>query len=330
MPNALHMGDDYRELGTSVPVAELVDPKLWRERYAWMIPAGQVWGGVTFKELIGQPCRPKPPGSSASGTCGTDDDDADLSGFGFPDSVVRWHLRAALSELEMRLTINLGMQLVHSEPLVDGEIQGRDFDVLEPRRTLATAQVDGYAQIQVLPDVIRVDRVRGIWYGTTVLDLKRSEHPDALTITHPKEGVIAIRPPLGYAAITTPTPYSWLGLPSFWFSRGFVPVPGFWAVDYLRGPISKDGKPGHIEAVFANWVYAAAGLTLLALDSAARSRGLASSSLTMDGVSRSVTLAKNGDLNAVLTDAFDRIDKSIDWKATRLGKRGLRLRPFDG
>ncbi|MHC4717920.1 MAG: hypothetical protein ACYS5V_13180, partial [Planctomycetota bacterium] len=103
-----------RTLGLSVPVSEVLDPQLWRERYAYGITLGPDPEAAAAASLSDALCSVN--GGSA------DDVQAKLKDAisEIPDDVIRWHLRAAMSELEVKLGIPLGIVICKADPVDPG------------------------------------------------------------------------------------------------------------------------------------------------------------------------------------------------------------------
>ena len=301
-----------RILGLSVPVTETLDPKLWKERYAYGVLLGAVqreWvtinrGGDTRRELVKKV-------------------DA------IPDTVIRWHLRAALSELEVKLGIPMGIVICKATPVDDGLKLGQDYDKVVPRLPYTLGTTQSWWQINVPSGCISIERVRAYYFGTKIWEFSTDRgNDDQIRLVHPGQGTAHLLPTNLASLIITPE-----GRTGVFFTvySNATAVPDFWAVDYTLGPVTKStGQVGHIEAVLADWVYCAAGIKLLNLASMAVSKGVTSSTVSMDGVSRSVSLqasamyGMNSALEKVYSDAMQR----IDWKALRTYKKGLRLRQY--
>lgn len=326
----LHYGADYSQLGTSIPVVDVVSPRLWRERYAFNLPIGQKWDG---KSLV----TADPAGADCGGCSGDDPTPSALTGFGLPDSVIAWHLRAALSALETRINTHFGIRKIHGilppeHEAAEKLVRGQDYDTTEDRRPLTLAEQDAWWAVTVQPNVLHVERIRGYFLNSLILDYRYDAAPHAIIVESRRNGILHVISfnesmyALGVGAGTNAPAVAFFQRVRF----NALTIPAFWAVDYWTGPISQDGSPGHIDAALADWCYARAGITLLAMDSVARQRGIVSASIGMDGASRATTLRADANLNGVLADRFDAIEKSIDWGAVRARLRPLRVRAFDG
>lgn len=308
---------DYRTLGLSVPVTDLLDPQAWRERYAW----GVALGGTATTETLNSRLRKATAegGSSAAREVRRLIDT-------MPDDVIRWHLRAAVSELELKLGMPLGMEVCKAPPLADGLRQGTHYDRQVGRLPYLGGNARNFYRIDLPAGIISVERIRGVYLGNVVWEVSTANgNQDNIVVEWGRQGIIHILPvALNATLVTQGGEYG-----AFWMlSRKVSPLPDFWAVDYTRGPVSRHGgQPGEIEAVLANWVYCAAGLLLLSIGGLASTKGLQSSSISLDGVSRSINFASGG-LNSALEKAFDDAMKRIDWKRLRSAKRGLRVIPL--
>ena len=306
------MAASNRILGLSVPVTELLDPVLWKNRYAYGVLLGAVqreWqtvnhGGDIKRELVKK----------------VDE---------IPPETIRWHLRAALSELEVKLGVPMGVVICKSKPVDDGLVVGRDYDREVPRLPYTLGETEAWWRIDAPSGCISIERVRAYYFGTKIWEFSTANgNQEHIRLVHPALGTVHLLPTNLASIIVTPEGRTGV-FHTVYANR--VGVPDFWAVDYTLGPVTKvTGQAGHVEAVLADWVYCAAGIKLLNLASMAVSKGITSSSVSMDGVSRSVSLqasamyGMNSALEKVYSDAMQR----IDWKALKTYKRGLRLKMY--
>lgn len=298
----------------SVPVAEVLDPALWRERYAYGLVLGEAaTRGSTLRERVLAAKR---------GAAGPNGDAAAIEGL--PDSVIRWHLRVALSEVGTKLGIPLSTEVIKADPVDEGLVRGIDYDRVVPRLPYRRAETDQWFMLPLENNVVSVERIRAYWYDDLIMEVSPARgNADLIAIQHPRQGIVHVVP-ANLQSLTMDT----AGNYGAWFTivGALAHAPYFWAVDYTRGPIARDGSPQRIEAVLAHYVYCTAGLTLLALDSVARIKGITSSSLSLDGVSRSISVSPH--LHQVLADTWEAALKRIDWPSLRTSHRGLRLRMY--
>lgn len=306
------MAATERILGLSVPVAEVLDPKLWKERYAYGVLLGAIqreWrtvnrGGDLRRELVKV----------------IDE---------IPASTIRWHLRAALSELEVKLGVPMGVVICKSSPVDDGLVVGRDYDREVPRLPYTLGENEAWWRIDCPPGCISIERVRAYYFGTKIWEFSEDRgNLEHVRLVWPRQGVLHLLPTNLASIIVTPEGRTGV-FHTVYANR--VGVPDFWSVDYTLGPTAKQtGQVGHIEAVLAHWVYCAAGILLLNLASMAVSKGITSSSVSMDGVSRSVSLQASAmyGMNSALEHVYDEAMKRIDWKALRAYKRGIRVKMY--
>ncbi len=311
---------DYRTLGLSVPVTDLLDPQAWRERYAW----GVALGGTGTTESLTKRIEAARGKGGASAEREVKRMVATL-----PDDVIRWHLRAAISELELKLGLPLGLEVCKAPPFEEGQRAGTHYDRQVGRLPYLRGNVSNFYRIDLPPGIISVQRVRGVYLGNVIWEVSSAEgNADNIVVEWGRQGIIHILPVALNATLTTQAgEYG-----AFWIlHRRTSPLPDFWAVDYTRGPVSKHGgQPGTIEAVLAHWVYCAAGILLLNIGGMAASKGLTSTSVSIDGVSRSIGLQASAiyGINSALEHAYDEAMKRIDWKKLRAAKRGLRIVPL--
>jgi hypothetical protein len=308
-----------RTLGLSVPVTEVLDPELWRTRYAYGLVLGDVRRRGTLSGRVDDALQA--------------DEDAEaikevISGIS-PDTI-RWHLKCALSELEMTLGIPMGVEIVKSVPVDDGLVEGVDYDRTIQRLPYTFSETLQWFRID-LPDasILSVERIRGYYYGTKVWEFSGA-NMEQVRLEWPKEGVLHILP-IGHQGIIVSTPYGG-GNYGIWHTINLhrSPVPDFWSIDYTTGPRARDGKIGNIETVLAHWCYATASIPLLSIGGLAASKGLSSTSVSMEGVSRSVGLQASAiyGLNSALEHVYEQIIKRVDLKRIRTMKRGLSIKPF--
>lgn len=299
----------HRLLGLSVPLNEVLDPALWKQRYAYGIALGAtnfataaerraaVKAGKKLNELIDE----------------------------IPQDVIRWHLRVALSELELKVGVPMGVQVVKSMPLDDNVRQGVDYDVVRGRIPYTRAEAGRWFRIDLPANVISVERVRAYYFGRKVWEF--SQGSSGIVLQWPKPGVLHLIPRELEGVIVVDG-----GNYGVWETVNIhtSPVPDFWSVDYTTGPVDRDGQAGRIPAVAAHWVACAAGILLLSIGGLATSKGLTSTSVSMDGVSRSVSLQASAiyGINSALEHAYDEATKRINWKQLRTSMRGLRVFMF--
>jgi len=304
-------GSSHRNLGLSVPVTECLDPKLWRARYANGLALGQS-SHLTVAERV----KAAKEGKKVDDLLAT-----------IPDDVIRWHLRAALSELEIKLQTPMGIQVIKSVPLDDGLVRGVHYDKLVSRRPYTHGEAYTWFRLELQNSVISIERVRAFYFDTLVWSFE-GDQLEQIQLEHPKAGVAHIIPrDLQSVIVTSNTMNS--GNFGIWetINLHHSPIPDFWAVDYTIGPVTQQGDVGQIEAVLAHWVYCVAGILLLSMGGLAQSRGLTSTSVSMDGVSRSISLQASAiyGINSALETAYEKATKRINWKQIRAAKRGMRI-----
>lgn len=304
----------YRCLGTTCSVAEAIDPALWRRRYAWGVNLG---GSVDLKAAIRR-CN------------GSDRDLEDLKRLveGFPLDVIAYHLRAALSDAEIKLGISMAIRRFRSMPVEDGLVLQRDYDLRSEPISFNPATSRDFIRLDLPPSLISVDRIRGVAWGNVVLDWSAETTGVHIDITDGQRGQVHI----------TPTQLQSLNV-SFGaagpqvFHRN-MPIPGFWRVDYTCGPWAKyDGKdmPGRIELAIADWIGLKAAVRLLSLAGTASGGGIASGSLSVDGLSKSFSTTASAmyGLNSALEAVYKEAAESIDWKMLRAYKNPMRVIPMN-
>lgn len=314
----------YRTLGLTVPITDLLDAKKWRRLYAAGVVLGRGDGPAEVQSPIDTilGCGASGQGSYASAFAGTSEIDKICEGLNeLNDDVIRWQLRAAASELEVRLSIPLGIVVCKGAPVDAGQELGRTFDVLVPRKTYSWSNARQFYKIDLPAGVISVERVRAFWYDVSIWEAA----PESIVLEN-SVSTMHLLP----AATSTGLMIPAYGAPGY---AGLYrigahpsPLPAVWSVDYTLGPRSRYGAVGTIEAVLAHWVYCKAAPIIFGLAAQAATGGITSSSLSLDGLSKSVSLPAG--LYDALIKRFTDAEASIDWKSLKVYKKGLRIVPY--
>jgi hypothetical protein len=304
-------GSNYRTLGLSVPVSQVLDPQLWRERYAWGVRLGGTGSSTLAARLRAEGVAER--------------EVMRLTG-DIPDDVIRWHLRAAVSELELKIGTPLGVEIVKSDPIDPGLQLGRDYDRAAGRLPFNGWQQEMFYRLDLPPGVISVQRVRGYYFGIPVWTFE-ADTLSSVRLEWPRQGTVHIMP-LNLSALAVAPGI--IGGAWALLRQRASPLPDFWSVDYTRGPISKQGgAAGELELALADWCYCIAGVKLLGIGGMAYTKGLSSASVSLDGASRSVGLTASATkgINSAVISLLEDAEKRIDWKRMRAYKRGLRVIP---
>lgn len=300
-------------LSLTVPIHEVIDPALWRERFA-------------FGHQLGYELRFVQGVSTAVVEAAM----RDLAGR-LPEEVIGWHLRAALSELGARLGLSFERLVCKAEPVDSDLVLGRDYQQSVARLPLEREQLTGYCRIVVGKPLLSIERVRLYLNNELSLTVLPSSTTPTIRIVDPRNGVIHLVGGLG----RTTLPFIGLGVGSSLphqlqgtiFTGALPPhsIPDAWAVDYTTGPLTVQGIPDRIDAILALWVGLRAGRTLYAISGASQAGGIGSSSVSIDGVSQSATVSQSAmyGLNAPMETAFEEITKRIDWAYYRRRIRGI-------
>lgn len=298
---------DYETLGLSVPVTEALDPQLWRERYAW----GLVLGPSADRKAR-QATREFKRLTEA-----------------IPNEVIRWHIRCALSEIELKIGLPLGVEICKADPVDAGLRLGHDYDRQVVRLPYTHGEMAKWFRIDIpWTGVISVERIRAYYFGSLIWELSTAnDNASNIRLQWGTQGIVHILPVQlnALAVVGADGSYG----PWHTLVLHHTPVPDFWAVDFTRGPVSAHGqKPGEIEAALVHYAHCIAGILLLSEAGMAQSRGLSNTSISLDGVSRSVGLTASAiyGLNSALESAYEKAAKRIDIKAIRRAKRGLRMK----
>ncbi len=250
-----------------------------------------------------------------------------------PDDVIRWQLKVAASELEVKLGIPLGVVVCKADPVDDGVLAGVHYDRLVSRLPYTQGEANRWYRIDIPSSVISVERVRAYYFGNKIWEFSPTRgNDDQVRIEWPAQGGLHLVPRNFHQALAAVDEGSTAWGPVWHLvASSRAPVPDFWAVDYTLGPRTKEtGEVDRIEAVLAHWVYCKAGIILLSIGGMARSQGITSTSISMDGFSRSVGLQASAmyGINSALETVLKTAHEAIDWKALKRYKRGLRLRMY--
>lgn len=255
-----------------VQIAEVIDANRWRRLYAWGL-------ALVVDSSLAATLR-------AAGL--TEARIAELTGE-LPDEVIQAHLQAALSEMGAKLGTRLETVRVTTplagETLPTGHARG------VPRPLLVSSDSDYALSLQLPEQVLGMVRLRAVFYGDVLATWSTEEELARLQVTDPRGGIVRV----GF------TLEQWARYVSGWYTPWRQmdqppPISSFWYADYLSGFVAPytDGAPGSVPEVLDKWVATTASLTLLPLVGAANTGGAASSSISMDGLSRSVSLPDGG------------------------------------
>jgi hypothetical protein len=324
-----------RVLGLSVPVTEVLDPVAWRERYAYGISLGPSRASGSSPSSIAQLlCKSGKATSLTEARAQLEKAQEKTNSLvdSLPDEVIRWHLRAALSELEVKLGMPMGVVVYKSTPVDDGLVEGVHYDRLYPRKPFLRSAAREYYKIDLPNNVISIERVRAFYFGDLAWEISAErDNLDLVKLEWPKAASAHLLPTLSTNILLT-APGIAGGNYGGWalMFGGLAKVPDVWAIDFTVGPRDQYGKVAQIEAVLAHWVYCVAGITLLSMGSLARSAGISSTSISMDGLSRSVALQASAiySLSSSLEQRLKEATERISWEKLRTYKRGIRIRPY--
>jgi hypothetical protein len=320
-------------LGLAVSPAEVLDPILWRKRYAWGIALGEGSSRQSLFDRL-EEARCKGTQSFQEEIEALDDDEAQAAQFlgVIPDETIRWHLRAAMSEAEYRLGLPMGVNVCKARPVDDGLVKGVHYDEDVGRLPYSAGETRQWFRID-LPrrNIISIERIRAFYFDTQAWDLNTDNGGiDQVKLEWPADGVLHIMPThIETMIVSTNGNYGvWELLHTAAWRRS--PIPDFWAVDFTYGPVTRDRQIGMIPLVLANWISAAAGILILGQAGMAASKGLTSTSISLDGISRSVSLSASAQagLYGALEANFDKTMERINFDKLRAQMRGPRVRRY--
>lgn len=310
-----------RTLGITVPVTDALDPALWRERYGFVLQQRLQSTGSSDLSSVCQ--------AILNGAQDDEDDEGVLT-----DTVIRWQLKVALSELQMKIGMPFSIQVCKALPIDEGLVKGMDYDQVVPRLPYSMDGALEWYRMTLPGSVISVERIRAFYFNQQIWELSPSNNADVnIKLEWPRQGSVHVLPTEFTSVFLGPGPLGY-GAGSVFQSiyQLHMPLPDFWAVDYTIGPVTRDGQVGQLEAVLVDWVYCVAGIKLFSLEGIARSKGLSSASVSLDGVSRSVGLQASAiyGLNSALEHVLDEATKRINWKQIRASMRGLQVYLYGG
>jgi len=297
------LGPRRSQLGLSVSVAEALDPGHWRRTYAYGLPAGRDPEDPAWKKQ------------------------ADSVFKGFPDDIIQSHLRAAVSEAEIKIGMSLGIEIVKGDEVDSNLRPGVDYDRTMRRLPYTRSAADQrFYRIDIPDNVISVSRVRAYMWRQLAWEFNQEtgDDPGAIRIERHNPGSIHIMPLTFTGTLLMPGG----GYGFFWQVLGkHTWVPDVWSVDYIAGPMHH-GQPGKIPAILAHWVGCRAGILLLSIAGLGQSKGLTSASISMDGVSKSIGLQASAiyGINSALENALKEAEKRINWTDLRRHFRGISMR----
>lgn len=306
--------------GQPVPIADCVNPARWRDRFAW--------GHILSRAFAVHP----------------DINESELNTlrqetFGYlPDHVVEWHLGAALSELGARLQTRLRVEVVKAPPVDSALTLGSDYHRVGRPLPYVRDMARTHLRIDVGEPLLSVQRVRAQYSGSEPSDfVLPGDVTASVKIVDPATGVFHIIPSgglFGFPALNdgaAPLPIARRYQDWGWnHSSRSSTAPAVWLVDYTTGPVGEAGYPGGIDALLANWVYARAGLMMFSLSGVAQAGGVSSTSLSIDGVSRSTSLTASAiyGLNSSFEKVLEDYGKAIDWNYWRSRYSGVHVGMF--
>lgn len=315
----------HARLGTTVPITEVLDPAMWRERLVYGVILGR-GPAPAEDELLGVTRAKTAYGKQVEAGLaeGVEEFAEEL-----PDETIRFHLRSALAVLERRIGMPMGRVVCKATPVDAGLTLGVDYDQEVPRLPYVMSDVLQHYRIDLPPGVISVERVRLYWYNQLTWTLTDTS---SIILEHPGTSSAHIMPTTGalfsIASLAASPLFQTFSLYQTVPTQGAARhLPAAWAIDYTLAPTTKNGVQG-LEADLAMWVYATAAVGLLAIAGQARTQGVASASIGLDGLSKSVSLAGGGQdhVHIALTRACQAILQGIDLNSVVTYKRGLRFR----
>jgi len=304
----------------STHISEILNPDRWRDF---------AWGHIASRALAIDPHMDPAELNAVK---------AEAAGL-LPDHVVTTQLCAALSELGAKLHARMNVQRVRSEPLDStvSNVLGVDYDRGRDPIPYVKSMSEQFLRIDLGESVISVERVRFQNYGATVLNLDTVAQLDNIRIADRKAGIIHIMPTTGYLQIETAAGNEPLLMASRFRAFNYDhssrnnTLPASWLLDYTTGPVDNaTGRTGFLDASLVNWIDAYAGVILFSLSGIAVGGGIASTSLSIDGISRSIgtTASAMYGLNSAFEKVLADRSKEIKWSYWRQKYSGVHVGLF--
>jgi len=214
------------------------------------------------------------------------------NGYYLPDNTIQHHVDVAITWMERQIGTPLRGRRVLTKPYADTQapppVKGVDYD--EDGHLLPWQQQQSFMWSAIrLPhsNIVRVRNVRGVYAGKTVYRI-----PNEWVVGNEmKMGWVYIRPTTaGAINIIIDNNGQFLDV-TLLEAVGNHMVPGFWAIDYDYGP-----EDGAIAKEVCDIVMKKAAVVLLDEIGIAISRGIASRSFGVDGLSSSVNLLATAEM----------------------------------
>lgn len=246
-----------------------------------------------------------------------------------PDDVILRHLGMALSRAEIQIGIPLEPRRIVMPPLDDGAKQGIDYDEVAPRISWRSSTADWWQRIELPNPVISVQRIRAVVGGTVSYTVAEND----FEVIDFKGGIIAIhqiRPPAPTDTGYYPR-YDVGTRDNLWRSalrmQASPFVPGYWSVDYTTGPMHQ-GRVGYIPAALQWYVWADAARYIWSESGIQISKGVASQTRSIDGISNTVSLTASAmyGLNSAIEQVIKEYKEGFPISIIRQQMRGLRIR----
>ena len=212
------------------------------------------------------------------------------SGYYVEDSILNYTIDTAITFMQRRLGIPLKLMRVLTRPFADNQyplnpVKGVDYD--EDGQLIQWSAIESLQWSQVhLPhkNIVRINGLRGIYGGKTVYRIP-TEWVDGNQLAM---GYLRVRPTTAGALNNIVDNQGRFLDVTLLESTGAQMVPGFWAVDYTygNGPGFEDGT---IPKEICDAILSHAAVKILEQVSTAITRGIASRSASVDGLSSSIS-----------------------------------------
>ena len=245
--------------------------------------------------------------------CGVDLKDVN-GNLAVSDDALQRHINNATADLEHKLGVRLRRTFAKGTPVDDGLVLGDDYDIEQQRLPFHIEEARSYFKIQFPQNNIKtIDRVRAYIRGNLIWTFDLAD----IVKEYMKAGVIHILPRSFVGFSGSPGVFS--GIYGDNIINSYF-IPDFWSIDYSFGMDVPD-----LELV--EWVCLTACLVVLPIASTAKNPGIASQSITFDGLTRTTNTVASAiyNLYSAQEDSFRKRIQQIDLQAKKQRLRGIKV-----
>jgi len=238
----------------------------------------------------------------------------DSNGNIMTDDAIQRHINNAFADLEHKLGVRLRRTFAKGNPIDDGLVIGDDYDIEQKRMPFHIEEARSYFKIQLPHNNIKtVDRIRAYIRGNLIWTFD----PNDFVLEYLKAGVIHILPRSFVGFSGSPGVFSGIYGDNV-VNTSFI--PDFWSIDYSFGLDVPDPE-------LTEWACLTACLVILPIASTAKNPGIASQTISYDGLTRTVNTTASAIYNLYSSqeDSFRKRVQQIDLPAKKQRLRGLKV-----